>query len=1394
MARSTGDFDTAEMEILSSLISSAQALVDRSNEGRKVIDHILSSVARVIVFYGKAGCGKTELFRRWVLPSLPGDRNVFYSPEFDFPPAVEKRGEGKSEFWSATTLPSVIVLDQFEMFFRKDVSIRSAFLRQLSDRLHKNEFRAVLVLVLPEEYLSELMTLGKDLPQILDDVSKIGSVPAEQIRITLQRLSEEHGLQIENAALKRLVDDLLKPDEGKEAISPESLAAVTFAIYRWKSLVNEQVFELADYESWGGLNGVLGNYLEYRLDALGNERGRRLAEAIVQEVVLATRAGKAPDFKEVGARFDAAKTVVDKVVRSLLDHHLEVLRSAGAGRFEVVPAQLALVIEEGIEREQQRTQQAKSLLRQAVQVFQERGVGLTELEFNRLHRQRSDLRVTKEEAELMLGCALVYEDTNLAPAVRHWFDRVKDDTAKVEILLGALFDPRARVRQRAAAFLGNLDRPEVRNQLYLVALRDSNDSVRDQAIESLNKFKDESQRQALFLEARDPNSLSPANALSALRIFPDKITADYLGKFVVESKVASFRMKAIGVLGNLRIPEALDVLLSIATQSEAGEERACAAKVLGSTHGDGLRHILERLRDEKRWLREAKASPVRVPFVVRPLIFALAGIVVFLNLFVAGLILLTLRRVRLGFGFLALEALGVVMLLSGEAYSVSGIAHGGWLVLLLAFAGNQLITTWIVLQEGEPAGVMARSYVGSVRLVLFIASALSFFLLIHGLAHALAKRVPRGAQLFAYGFAGLVFLVFSFLFIKTHAHLSVFYFIIGLALFLYSYFADVAKVLFDSVLFRTKDELRRRVEVVHREVMKNPEACETLLRSLQASETKETRWASRMLRRFPVGSQTLVAPFRQLWGGADTIARRRMASVLAAHRTEESVNTLRELTREMGWRGGLTYLWFGLRYGVLPRPFLRISVLSLLVLVGSLSIFEAKFGVPIASLRRERTVRDSSRQIKDREKAAEELAKVEPKMAFDSVSQVLGSPKESIKVKKSMLPSLTEIIKTTSYNYPRQALKLLAEQATRRGPLELRLAALQQLEDVAKVSQVEWLRDRSILAIDKLLENTQEDPTLRATALHCLEKIGTQRASDRLRDFANQRRVHIGTKIQQVGKSSRTVRGDKENSLREEAKRALGQIELRQERHRLESSYYGLIWQHPSPQLWDKIIKDLKDGRDLSNEGCDALAIAYYQKYALPVRGAKSQVQEAVAKLEPLLRRCPGSIQAGSLLAALYHDSLGPADASFFDKAYKVLNKVPLTNTQEDLSIPIQANLAEACLTNGRYDQARSLGEKILRSKVMAERKDLGLNVRFLIFASLVFQRDKKGSDRQRKELLRFYKSLPGNFENDWDFRGTRSYVRQSTLPADQKDLLLSTLDLITGTRRNKDRKIGRKD
>jgi len=1449
-------------DILSALVSSSAAWIDRSAEGKKIVEHILSSTARIIVFSGRAGCGKTELFERSVLPGLPADRDVFYSHRFKLPPTLRKRGSGEAEFWSATASPGIIVLDQFEGFFGADESARLSFLNQISERLSTGKFEAVLVLVLAEENLSDLLSLREHLPQVLDDLSKIGAVPAEKLRSTLRGLGTERGLQIDDAVLKKLVDDLRKPEASKYAVSPELLGALVFEIWRSNSLVEKQAFGLDEYAAAGEISGMLENYLEYRLDTVEDEFVRRLTRAILKEVVFTARAGNAPDLDEVGRRYDASKTLVLDVLGNLLNENPKILRETESSRYEVVPAQLTLVIDERIERDRQRNQPAQSLLRQAVRVFRERGVPLSEQEFSKLHRQRSSLRVTEEEARLMLGCALVYEDPHLEVATQHWLRRSGDEAAKIEILLGGVFDPRDAVRERAVALLGGFNRPEVQNQLYLLALKDPKDAVRDRAIESLGALKDEPLRQSLFKEIRDPNSQNPGNAVAALRIFPDNTTADYLGNLVTKESPRQIREKAVQVLGDLGIPEALDVLLRVAIQDEDEGDRVRAAEVLGSRRGASLIDLLEKLRDENRVLRQARASLKQSTLIERLWTFALAAVVIFLNLFLHGIILSTLRRLRLGFGFFAAELLAIGLFEFGEKYSREGFIVASVLLWLLALVGSQLAATWIVLQETEAPGSTRSSYLASLRLCLFLANAVSLFLALHGLAHIMIKRFARGAKLFTYEVVGSVLLVYSILFNRLeHQHFYLFYLVAGLALFSYSYLVDVLKVFLHAVVFKRKHEFRQRINTVCREVMSNPEASYVLLQRLQGNRTKEIRRVSKILRTYTLEIPPLVAHVKKLWGSADSATRRRMTSVLAAHHDELSTKTLRELTGRTGWEGRLTYLGCTLRYRVWPRPLLRVAVLGLLVLVGSLSVYEDTLGPKLRVIFQAKLLKDRNKAAQDRAVAAMDLANKDAKEAVEGVEEVLRRKDEQTAVKMQMLPSLTQVAKTASSDYPKQAEDLLASMARDQGELrELREATIQQLKTVALESQVPELRDESISILYELLKDGKEIPPLREMAVDAFKDIGTRPACDKLRDFVMLRPAR-GPRGAKIGKAPRDAAADlpldeTERDLKQRAIRDLAQVKevgyrlqslpdpdyafevlqslaentdksfdpelkntaqtelmqrqstdplavarfalnhndyrtaiakanaiLRSEpdpsrshkaREILQESYYGLIQPPYPPGLWNEIVGDLKDAGDLNKQGCYALATAYYQ-----IDVPQGHSEKAAAELAQLQQRCSDSIQPGLDLAVVYHEELAPTDATFYTKAYEELSTLSVRATSADDRITAQSNLAEASLTVGRYDQTRSLTNELVKAYDLP--KDIQLNVIFLTFASFVFQGDTQGSDQGLKDLLALYQSLPENFSNNWDYRGTRNYMNQSKLSPDQKTLVLSAIDLISG-------------
>ena len=157
---------------------------------------------------------------------------------------------------------------------------------------------------------------------------------------------------------------------------------------------------------------------------------------------------------------------------------------------------------------------------------------------------------------------------------------------QVDILLEALSESRAEVRARAARFLAGYPRDDVRNQLHLVALRDSDAHVRAQAVASLGAMKTIANLLlSLGRELTEPNSPLRLHAVDALAIFKDARACGALAQVVrsnAPGEDVEARLRAIDVLARQETVEAVEVLLDTAMQDPDGEDRSRAAAALAS--------------------------------------------------------------------------------------------------------------------------------------------------------------------------------------------------------------------------------------------------------------------------------------------------------------------------------------------------------------------------------------------------------------------------------------------------------------------------------------------------------------------------------------------------------------------------------------------------------------------------------------------------------------------------------------------------------------------------------------------------------------------------------------------------------------------------------------------
>jgi len=164
----------------------------------------------------------------------------------------------------------------------------------------------------------------------------------------------------------------------------------------------------------------------------------------------------------------------------------------------------------------------------------------------------------------------------------------------------------------------------------------------------------------------------------------------------------------------------------------------------------------------------------------------------------------------------------------------------------------------------------------------------------------------------------------------------------------------------------------------------------------------------------------------------------------------------------------------------------------------------------------------------------------------------------------------------------------------------------------------------------------------------------------------------------------------------------------------------------------------------------------------------------AFASLERAMALEPDSGRSLAVLAlagALYHDYMFDYQAAY-DRYQKVVERTP--NDPSAL-----ANFAEANLATGRFQDAYGLAERVLATEGVGD--DSQLTMRFLKIASLLMQGKTEPARREIGEFIRAYRKLEADFESGWSYYGTTNFVRNRSMGADSRRLILRLIDVLEG-------------
>lgn len=1048
--------------------------VDRQDEAQSILDFVLSARSRLVLLFGKYGIGKTSLILHWVIPSAlerQTRQEVFYG---DCSEALPERVSGQSgdfELWTAAARPGLIFLDSFERLLDLPDDRREKLLADFCERVRSLENTAILVLILDESRLGRAFALRSYLPEVAHAAREVKGIPALGGAVVLQSMAHRQGFDCEPEVLDVLAADAEALDRG-EGVSPDLLRIVSDQLQRLRQAA-QQPLDLQEYRAMGGLENLLRGFLDRRLRELA-EGGisREVSLAILEEFATARRAGRPPELAGLAERLEITDTELQNALAGL-QRTGGLLREGERGGVEVVPG-LAAVMDKKSARRRLETRESQWILREGARAWAQVGTLPASETFARIEAQRHLLEVTDDEAALALQCALRYQDAENLEGARYWLRRIRSEEARVEPLLLALSDPLPVVRIKAAALLADSRRPEVREQLHLLALKDDEPGVRTAAVQSLREMKNEELRELLVQEVADKRSPYREQAVDALRIFPDEQTIAVLRDLIGDStSPMSLRIKAIEVLSTMQVTAATEALVEIALHDEDPEDRHAAAVGLGSRQaGILVRDSLERLRaalpsaEESHRLEYLRSY---LPSADRAVPAFLVG---FANLFLHGLALLVLRRYGLGSMVLGVQASSYGLLLSQS--DGNGSSFLPFLLLnLVSFYAGQTLPAWLLLRRRR-AGRLEMGTFHSALAAITTLSALSAVLWLHGLAHALIGRWRRAAALFLCELVGIALWVAE---VEVEGRTAsspvlMFYFWLGVLLFLGSLVADVVPVLRDAL----RSELTERRWHAYRELLRGRVAPAQVLERLASANRGDARWARSLLRRCgteidpallldhlhtsgPVRQfvvkhlarskrEELVQRLCSLWSDGDEALRRTLLAILVRQPTEASVAALQRLSPlSFGQRLRAAFSPWEFRFRVWPKSIVLPVLFTLpLIAWAAFEGFEINFHNYIPQLRAVKNPRTlSSHRIA----AAEYLAQAYPNEAFEDLASVFRNTEEAeVEVLRGIAHSLGIVAKNTSTNATlrQEAFAELVEGLKRWSAPEIREAIVNELD------------------------------------------------------------------------------------------------------------------------------------------------------------------------------------------------------------------------------------------------------------------------------------------------------------------------------------------------------------
>lgn len=578
---------------------------------------------RLTVLHAKSGAGKTSLLKAGLSPRLIYESRLpIYARAYEDPILAVKRAIAPPSYgpWPAP-LPQlplheflglvcthlsrqvqelVIILDQFEELFvlLPEQELRQPFINALADCYDDAGLRVRFVIGIRSDYFSHLATFRNRLPHVFHNEYYLEAMTREEALMAITGPVAELGRPVvyKQALLDALLDDL-----ARDGMELPHLQIVCTRLYEALA-EGETTINLAPYKQLGGVEGVLGSYLNEVLDRLPG-KGWSIAREVLKELVSSETKKRVLSYGTLAARVEAEENELDSVLTWLVDARL--LRRdevKGKTAYEMVHEYLIEEIGRWVDQIDQAFKQAEELLAREVANWSVYGTLIPWERLKLLYAQRERFRGLDDDTwECLLRSAL---QTDFG--VVEWA-RLAGETGE-KVLLIALDDTDAKIRRRVVNALGKLGTSCAVEPL-ITALKDSNLEVRREVVESLGEIGDTRAVEPLSAVIKDNDWRVRAKVVEAL---------DRLGEPAVEplsialnDYAVDVRRKAVKALGKMGGVWAANLLI-VALEDRNAIVRAEAAEALGKL-GDArvVEQLVVALGDGDRNVRVAVVGALR---------------------------------------------------------------------------------------------------------------------------------------------------------------------------------------------------------------------------------------------------------------------------------------------------------------------------------------------------------------------------------------------------------------------------------------------------------------------------------------------------------------------------------------------------------------------------------------------------------------------------------------------------------------------------------------------------------------------------------------------------------------------------------------------------------------